>query len=624
MSKVKDEMYQKFYASDIFNTEPNYARDPVRKPKIRSNHPTLECTKEDVFNVGKEKRIRRGRENEENDNNNSMISRSAEKRRKNYDNIYGSDIFNHRKPRSVEKRKGVKQIPNITNKTTLMNQIGNNEEYIKDLKYYTSQHRTAKKEYNPNLYYNKVTPQERYYKHHFANHGLIADDDNYNTEAKKLDAYIHNKVNLNNEIKRYNNVGADKKRKEGEMNIKEKRYFKQKPYLYDRKRKFVDSKQYPVNCCRINKQIQMESHIFTNADKNQDFDEKAKEINDRLELEKRKHYHTNVLGQPYTKYEMEERNRMRGLNSSLNEKWVRNLDWKSPEAEILYMKNNYKNRHLSARERKIKQLSDSQNVDTLSGLQKRPIDYRRKRKEKEENNLGRKKMDEIIDEIPTLKDGEKLGVKMKVSSLECNNDEDWNNKGKMLNDFYTHKHNRINRSKDVTGKVNDKHDKISNELKNYNPSDNLYHDYVITYATKGSGNQFEKFDEYDIQKLLGTKGIVAYDIHKNPFDKGNYNMVNLKIKGNDNNNQLYDKVKQLQKDLRKQNYKINIEKDVEKTHGKNYGKLMMKPGSKVGILNENEKEESNFKIMPEYIKKRRGFTKEYEHINYGYKRPTPF
>ena len=624
MSNVKNEMYQKFYASDIFNTEPNYSRNVVRKPKIRANHPTLECTKEDIFNVSTEKRIRRRVENEDNNNNNSMVSKSVDKRRKNYDNIYGSDIFNSRKPRSVERRKGVKQIANITNQTTLLNQIGNNEEYIKDLKYYTSQHRAAKKEYNPNIYYNKVTPQERYYKQHFANHGIINEDDNYNTESKKLDAYVHNKVNLNNEIKRYNNVGADKKRKEGEINIREKRYCKQRPYLYDRRRKFVDAKQYPVNCCRINKQIQMESHIFTNADKNQDFDEKAKEINDRLELEKRKHYHTNVLGQPYTQYEMEERNRMRGLNSSLNEKWVRNLDWKSPEAEILYMKNNYKNRNLSARERKIKQLSDSQNVDTLSGLAKRPIDYHKRRKEKEENNLGRKKMDEIIDEIPTLKDGEKLGVKMKVSSLECNNDEDWNNKGKMLNEFYRHKHTRIHRPKDVTGKVNDKHDKISNELKNYNPSDNLYHDYVITYATKGNGNQFEKFDEYDIQKLLGTKGIVAYDIHKNPFDKGNYNMVNLKIKGNDNNNQLYDKVKQLQKDLRKQNYKINIEKGVAKAHGKNHGKLVMKPGSKVGILNENVQEESNYKIMPDYIKQRRGFTKEYEHINYSYKRPTPF
>ena len=48
-------------------------------------------------------------------------------------------------------------------------------------------------------------------------------------------------------------------------------------------------------------------------------------------------------------------------------------------------------------------------------------------------------------------------------------------------------HNRILRPKDVTGKVNDKHDKISNELRNYNPSDNLYHDYVILYFEDCTG-----------------------------------------------------------------------------------------------------------------------------------------
>ena len=67
---------------------------------------------------------------------------------------------------------------------------------------------------------------------------------------------------------------------------------------------------------------------------------------------------------------------------------------------------------------------------------------------------------------------------------------------------------------------------------------------------KTKGNQFEKFDEAEIQKLLGNKGIQAYDIHKNPFDKGNYNTINIKIKGNDDNNELYNKVKKVQEDLR--------------------------------------------------------------------------
>ena len=145
---VKKEMYKKFYESDIFNTNPNYEQLEITKKKVKPNYPTLENTKEDVFNIGKERRIRRNKDNKvKNDfQNNTMISRSVDRRKKNYEKIYGSDIFNKGRSSSVERRRGVKQIPNQTNKTTLLNQIGNNEEYIKDLKYYTSQHRAEKKE----------------------------------------------------------------------------------------------------------------------------------------------------------------------------------------------------------------------------------------------------------------------------------------------------------------------------------------------------------------------------------------------------------------------------------------------------------------------------------------------
>ena len=76
---------------------------------------------------------------------------------------------------------------------------------------------------------------------------------------------------MKNEINKYNNVGADKKGKPGEVNYQEKRYFKQKPVLYEGRRNFVDSNQ--ANNCKINKQIQMESHIFSNENKNKDFNQ---------------------------------------------------------------------------------------------------------------------------------------------------------------------------------------------------------------------------------------------------------------------------------------------------------------------------------------------------------------
>ena len=617
-------IYNKYYASDIFNTDPNYPKATTTKQKSRVNHPTLEHTKEDVFNVGKERRIVRNKEKKENENN-QVLSRSVERRKKNYENIYGSDIFNNKRATSTERRRGVKQLPNATNKTTLLNQIGNNDEYIKDLKYYTSQHRAEKKEYDPDLYINKESAQERYYRDHFANHGILAPSENI-SEEKKINDYIYKKLNLKNDMKNYNNVGADKKGKEGVINYQEKRYFKQKPIVYEGKRNFVDSKQYPQNNCRINKQIQMESHIFSNENKKKDFNEEAKEINDRLELEKRKHYHVNVLGQPIVEIKKERDSIAtdRSQYGSVNSRWGKtNLDWRSPEAQIMLYNSGIggENRAMTARERKIYQLADSQNIDTLSGLSKEPIDYYKRKNEKEINNSGTKKMDEIIEEIPNLKEGEKLGIKMKASSLDCHNEEEWDNKGKLLNDFYRNKQSRITRDKGITGKVNDKHDRINNDLKNSSANDDIYHDYVITYATKGN-NEFEKFDEIDIQKLLGSKGIFAYDVHKNPFDKGNYNVINLKIKGNDANNELYNKIKKVQDDLRKQNYKLNIEKGVVKNYGKKGGRLMVKPGTKIGVMYDNTNNDSGkYKIMPKELKARKGFTKEFGAVNYGYKRP---
>ena len=111
-------IYNKYYASDIFNTDPNYPKATTTKQKSRVNHPTLEHTKEDVFNVGKERRIVRNKEKKENENN-QVLSRSVERRKKNYENIYGSDIFNNKRATSTERRR-----PNATNKTTLLNQIG--------------------------------------------------------------------------------------------------------------------------------------------------------------------------------------------------------------------------------------------------------------------------------------------------------------------------------------------------------------------------------------------------------------------------------------------------------------------------------------------------------------------
>ena len=220
-----------------------------------------------------------------------------------------------------------------------------------------------------------------------------------------MNDYIYNKLNLKKDINRLNNIRENP----DEENYKEKRYFKQKPKIYEGKRNFVDIDQYPQNNCRINKQIQMESHIFsTEDDPKKDFNEEVKDINDRLEKEKRKVYNTNVLGQPNMNINKKRDSNAtdRNIYGSVNSKWGRtNIDWRSPEAEVMF-RNTGSNKNQSARERKINQLSDSQNIDILSGLEKEP--YRHKyQKEEKINNSGKKRLNERIEEIPNLNEGER-------------------------------------------------------------------------------------------------------------------------------------------------------------------------------------------------------------------------
>ena len=144
----RNEFYKRYYQSDIFNTNPSDNRTEVTGPKRPTVDETYDKTKQDVFNIGKERRIRRN-ENKNDLEKKPVLSRSAAKRKKNYDRIYGSDIFNKRKPTSVERRRGVKQVPNTTQKSNYLKEMGDQDEYVRDLKYYTSQHRAEKKEYNP-------------------------------------------------------------------------------------------------------------------------------------------------------------------------------------------------------------------------------------------------------------------------------------------------------------------------------------------------------------------------------------------------------------------------------------------------------------------------------------------
>jgi len=132
MTSRKD-LIGKYSHSDIFNLiqKPSFKKEKQKRNLNRSN---LENTKEQIFNIGKEKRISRKFNKDE------RISHSTEKRKKNYEKIYGSDIFNLRS-KSVERRKGRLHMPNITNRSTCFEEMKNNEEYLKDFQEYTKEKR---------------------------------------------------------------------------------------------------------------------------------------------------------------------------------------------------------------------------------------------------------------------------------------------------------------------------------------------------------------------------------------------------------------------------------------------------------------------------------------------------
>ena len=242
---------------------------------------------------------------------------------------------------------------------------------------------------------------------------------------------------------------------------------------------------------------------------------------------------------------------------------------------------------------------------------------KRPKKEEAINDETTEKIRELVNNLQNLNERQKQEIKMKTSVLDCKDDNDWENKLKNINDYYKNPKNKRKRSQEITEKVNNINKK-TNDNKDYG-----FQDYVITYGNKG--NQFEKFNDKDIKRMFGTKGLNAYDIRKNPFPKGNYNTITLKVSGSDNNNEISNKVKLVQEDLNKKNFRINIEKGGNKNNKKSNKRMMNYLGPKIGIMPDSltNYEGSKFKIMPNDYKKRKGFTREFNGVNYEYKKYNP-
>ena len=585
----RKEYFGKYYSSDIFNLIQKSPIDET-KPKLRLNRSTLENTKEDLFNIRKEKRINR------NENKDIYFNNSAEKRKINYEKIYGSDIFNLR-AKSVEKRNGRHHMPNIANKSTCFEEMKNNEEYIKEFKQYTKEKRgDDDNKYNIKTMENINKNELKYIK------------------RRKTDIESQNNKGLINRNKNSNSI----------LNFR-----KMHPLtLYStQKRHFVDLDECRENNCAINKQLQFESYLFSNQDN--DYIKSQEDINEiNARINKRKHTpnNFNILGQPIIRV-----NRKKNFNDNIHSSMCElhpkkigpsNMTWDNPSSEVMYSpdytKNLYKNygpKGPTAYQRRLHQFADSDNLDTLSGLKKNyGNNFKNVKKPKTDeikNKEEQKKIEKILEGVPNLSEGKKILIKMNSSILDFNDDKELEKKTKDLNNFLKKEKTK---KKEITDKINHIDNKKIANNKNFD-------NYIITYGIKG-GNNFEKYNENEIKNIFGKKGINVYDIHKNNFARGkSYNTIELKIAGNNINNDLNKRIKLIQDDLIKKNCKVKIEK-IKKSN--NIKKTVTNPGGKIAIMKENiinKKEENKYKMMPNEYKTKSNFTKQFSGINYSYKNP---
>ena len=585
----RKEYFGKYYSSDIFNLIQKSPIDET-KPKLRLNRSTLENTKEDLFNIRKEKRINR------NENKDIYFNNSAEKRKINYEKIYGSDIFNLR-AKSVEKRNGRHHMPNIANKSTCFEEMKNNEEYIKEFKQYTKEKRgDDDNKYNIKTMENINKNELKYIK------------------RRKTDIESQNNKGLINHNKNSNSI----------LNFR-----KMHPLtLYStQKRHFVDLDECRENNCAINKQLQFESYLFSNQDNNYiKSQEDINEINARINKRKHTPNNFNILGQPIIRV-----NRKKNFNDNIHSSMCElhpkkigpsNMTWDNPSSEVMYSpdytKNLYKNygpKGPTAYQRRLHQFADSDNLDTLSGLKKNyGNNFKNVKKPKTDeikNKEEQKKIEKILEGVPNLSEGKKILIKMNSSILDFNDDKELEKKTKDLNNFLKKEKTK---KKEITDKINHIDNKKIANNKNFD-------NYIITYGIKG-GNNFEKYNENEIKNIFGKKGINVYDIHKNNFARGkSYNTIELKIAGNNINNDLNKRIKLIQDDLIKKNCKVKIEK-IKKSN--NIKKTVTNPGGKIAIMKENiinKKEENKYKMMPNEYKTKSNFTKQFSGINYSYKNP---
>ena len=628
----KRKVFDKYHDSDIFNTrsESNINKS-YRPPRYKTAQPSLEKTKSDIFNT-KEK----GLEPEK---------RFYKKRKINLNN-YKSDIFNIKK--LPQNKKSCQRI-NI-NYSTCFNGIKNDEEYNKDLYNYTLSHRPILKRYEIEKYVDKESATNRYYKELYGDEksGIFPKinktgknssiKDILNTFKNNMKNFEIRKKRIKKEILEINDVGVDGKKEPGvhiwqEIDSKGNRkiYNKRKIDIFGNEgnpnnKNIIKENNSLFLEPKLNKQLDYQSNIFNDKNKNIN-----KKIDDFINNKIQENYNKVALKEKIKKEREEMAQKIKELkkknvNNGNTKLYPTSLKWYSLGTQRLLRREN-KNGELNktqeemtAFQRKILDLSNSDNIDILS-KNKKSFNIKKLKKnnafKKDDNNI--EKIKEIVNTLPdnSIRQDQKAGI-INLSTTsnffnEAKNDEKLKKYYNTINtNIKSARQSRSKKKKDNIIKIMGKNSKqlynIVNKNKDRKDGENRdelkIHDFTLVYPTKDKA--FEIFENDDIKKIFGTKGLHIFDVKKNELPIGDLNSVKFKVREGDENTEknIEEKIKKVEDILNRNKFRVKIKKDEIK---------------KITKDNRNIKENGKYVKTPYRTKTQKKFTSQFPRINLKYK-----
>ena len=652
------QLFEKYKKSDIFNlNDDDDAPLTERKPRIRNPQAPFKDTQNDIFHTLETEK---------------SFNMDNKNPKRNYVlKHHKSDIFNVKDLIKTPKKPTVQKLRNASNYSICFDSMMNNDQYKTDIKEYTSKRRTEKKEYNPDKYFVNEDPSERVYNNLYdkKRNPILP---NKHSNMMKSSTNLFSNINLNekklfkerkkgmtrqftNAVLTQENLAERKKLTEENLKgLKNHKFYKSKGFTYNdnnyrTENKFYQPDQYPGNSSKINRQMHLQSNIFGENDKNKNNDinkikERIKTAEENNEDREKKIIKKINVNKKNRTNEREDNDR--NIWGALHNNWEKsNLDWRNSSTEIifgktysgrfpkLYMEKKKEKEKEDAFARKVKHLSDTGFKDTIN--EQESIKSKRTWKKvpltERLNYSNLEQIDEVLNEIPdtVLRPDEKKKIIGNANTTDLKGDIGLDDK--FINYKKYHKailnknenKNKEPKIKIMSNQENKNKKKVLNRtFTNVKIHDDYsIHDYILSYDTKKGSSKanFDIFSEKDIKLIFSKKGLHIYDINKNHFDNGKYNSIKFKIRENEGENILNQKINNIKNDLEKKNYNVNIEKEVEKNKKVNFRGIAKNPFAK-GLIVAEDKNNKNNEIKKKTLKKNASFSGLYNLINHKYKK----